>query len=189
MELPYVVTYKRPHFFKLESKMQGLTIIQAFDGQTAWQATPATDNKPQAMLPSHANSLRNQGKFDGPLIGYEDDGYNLELIGQEEIEGQNTYHLKLTQADDSLRAANGDFITHVYVDTASFLEMKITIQGDIEGNRFEVDLYPSDYKEIDGVKIAHTITTKMGSKVMAKQVFNKIELNIDIPDSEFMMPN
>ena len=187
VEFPFTIHQKRPGFFKIETSIQGLTIVQAYDGEMAWQINP-TSGGPQKMTSEQATSFRNQADFDGPLLGYKDMGFVAELVGKENIEGGEVYHLKLTVADDSLRIASGNLTTHVYLDAKSFLEIKMTIEGNIAGDSFEVDTYLSDYKDVGGLMIPHSIEAKMGGRTVSQMIMEKIELNVDIDDSIFKMP-
>ena len=187
VEFPFTIHQKRPGFFKIETTIQGLTIVQAYDGEMAWQINP-TIGGPQKMTSKQTTSFRNQADFDGPLLGYKDMGFVAELVGKEKIEDGEVYHLKLTIADDSLRIASGNLTTHIYLDAESFLEIKMTIEGSVAGDSFEVNTYLSDYKDVGGLMIPHSIETKMGGQTVSQMIMEKIELNVDIDDSIFKMP-
>jgi len=188
VELPFTIYQKRPSLFRMEATMGGQTVVQAYDGETAWAILPGSTGKPQKMPSMQAKAFRTQADFDGPLVGYEEAGFAAELVGKEKMDGSDVYHLKLTTTNDSLRAAVGDFITHIYLDAKSFLECKITIEGQTGGTVFKVDSYPVDYKEVGGIVIAHSIETKMGDQTVSRMVYDKIETNVDIDDSVFKMP-
>jgi len=187
VEFPFTIHQKRPSFFKIETTIQGMTMVQAHDGETAWQINP-TSGGPQKMTSEQTTAFRNQADFDGPLLGHKDMGFVTELVGKENIEGGEVYHLKLTIADDSLRVAAGNLTTHIYLNAESFLEIKMTIEGNIAGNSFEVDTYLSDYKEVGGLMMPHSIESKMGGQTVSQMIMEKIELNVDIDDSIFKMP-
>jgi outer membrane lipoprotein-sorting protein len=187
VEFPFTIHQKRPSFFKIETTIQGLTMVQAYDGEIAWQINP-TSGELQKMASGQATAFRNQADIDGPLLGHKDMGFVAELVGKENIEGTEVYHMKLTLADDSLRVASGNFTTHIYLDAESFLEIKMTIESGQEGNSFKVDTYLSDYKEVGGLTMPHLIETKMGGQTVSKMIMEKIELNVDIDDSIFKMP-
>ena len=187
VEFPFTIHQKRPSFFKIETTIQGMTMVQALDGETAWQINPATGEL-QTLTSGQATAFRNQADFDGPLLAHRDTAFVAELVGKEDIEDAKVYHLKLTIADDSLRVAAGNLATHVYLDAESFLEVKMTIEGNIEGNSFEVDTYLSDYKEVGGLMMPHSMDTRMGGQTVSHMIMEKIELNVDIDDSVFKMP-
>jgi len=187
VEFPFMIHQKRPGFFKIETTIQGLTIVQAYDGEIAWQINP-TSGGPQKMTSEQTTSFRNQADFDGPLLGYKDMGFVAELVGKENIESSEVYHLKLTIADDSLRIASGNLTTHIFLDAESFLEIKMTIEGNIAGDSFEVDTYLSNHKDVGGLMMPHLIESKMGGQTVSQMIMEKIELNVDIDDSIFKMP-
>lgn len=186
MEFPFILQQKRPDYFRLESTIQGMTIVQAYDGETAWQTSPLS-GEPQEMPSAQAKSFRNQADLDGPLVGYKEDGFTAELIGKEKVNGTDVYHLKFTKTNDSLSAVTGNFITHVYLDAKTFIETKITIEGHMGGNDFKVDTYLGDYKKVGGLLMHHSMETKLGGQTVSKMITKKIELNVDIDDSIFKM--
>ena len=51
-----------------------------------------------------------------------------------------------------------------------------------------VSSFMSDYKEVDGVMMAHAIETRTGGSPIAQIVINKVETNVEIEDSLFKMP-
>ncbi len=188
MEFPFTVQQKPPNLFRVDVSVQGIQVVQAFDGKTAWQISPQSGGKAEVMSPIQATTFRNQANFNGPLVDYKEMGFKAELVGKEEVEGTSVYHLKLAPKNDSVKALYGDFTTHIYVDADTFLEMKMTITGEMEGNAFEVDIYPSDYRKVDGLILPHSIEIKSGGQTITQQVIDKIELNVDVADSLFKMP-
>jgi len=188
MEFPFIIQQKRPSLFKLETTVQGLTMSQAYDGETAWAITPNSAGVPQKLPSIQTTAFRNQADFDGPLVGYKEMGYTAELIGKEKMEGSDVYHLRLAKSNKSADTNSVSFETHLYLDAGTFLEKKITIKGKVEGNTFEVDTYPGDYKEVGGIMTAHSLETKMGGKTVSKMIMETIEWNADIADSVFSMP-
>ena len=48
MEVPFSMVFKRPLQMRLEFTMQGMTAIQAYDGETAWSVMPMIQRSPCA---------------------------------------------------------------------------------------------------------------------------------------------
>ncbi len=187
-EFPFTIQQKRPDMIRIETSIQGTQVVQAFDGETGWQISPMSGGRPQKMSIGQAGAFRSQADFDGPLMGFDKAGYNIELVGKEDSEGTAVYHLKLSIADDSLRAAAGDIVTHVYLDAESFLEVRVSQQGDLNGTPLTVDSYFGDYREVGGLMMYHSLVTKMGGQTVSQLNIEKIELNVEIDDSVFQLP-
>jgi outer membrane lipoprotein-sorting protein len=181
MEFPFTNYVKRPGSMRIESLIQGQTFVMAYDGTTGWTINPFQGSPdPQKLPQDQVNELVDQADIDGQLVDYKKKGSTLEYIGKDEIEGSPVYKLKLTQKD-------GD-IKYLYLDQETGIELKetsIVKQGDKE---MEIDTYYSDYKEVNGVMIAHSMESRVGDQVGSQIVIEKVEVNVPVDDAMFAMP-
>lgn len=183
MEAPLVVEAARPKKVRVEFTVQGMTGIQAYDGQTGWMVMPFTGKKDPEALPSEqVKSMEDQADFDGPLVDYKEKGHTVEYLGKQEMEGSPVHAVKVTKK-------NGDIAT-LYLDADSFLELKVVGKTQVNGQEVEGETTFGDYKEVGGLVFAHTMESK--AKGMpgpgATMTFTKIELNPEIPADRFAMP-
>lgn len=106
-----------------------------------------------------------------PEIHYESLGYNLTAEGQEEIEGENAYALKIV-------TTNGIETTEYYsVNTG----LKIRTSSEQAG-----DITYGEYQEVDGIKIPSKMTISnamLPMPIEAKMVMAKFNEKLD--DSQF----
>ena len=94
MEMPLTVEFKRPNKARIEFSFQGMTGVQAFDGETGWFIMPfmgKTD--PEKMPPDQLKDIEDQADLDGPLVDYKKKGHKVELLGTDEVEGSEAYKL------------------------------------------------------------------------------------------------
>jgi outer membrane lipoprotein-sorting protein len=181
MEMPFTMYTKRPNKLRMEVSMQGMTMVQAFDGETGWDINPFQGSpEPKKMSDMQSKMFGQQADFDGFLIGYKDKGYKVEYMGEEDMEGTPAYHLVVT-VDDSTTV---DY----YIDTEYNLDLKYTVNAKVEGTPLSVDSYLGDYKEVDGVMTPFSMENKVNGQTRGQGVFEKVEYNVDIPDSLFVMP-
>jgi len=182
MEMPFTVEFKKPHRIRLEFTMQGMTAVQAFDGEIGWAILPFLGKtEAEEMAEDQVKQLKNQADFEGTLVDYKEKGHTVELIGQEEVDGTPAYKLKVTRADGDV-----DFL---YLDEEYFVEFKMEATREVQGNEVTVSTVLGDYKEVDGLLFAHSMEMAFGGGE-AQQVITieKIELGIDLPDERFAMP-
>jgi hypothetical protein len=181
MEFPFTRMAKRPNKLRMDSPIQGMDIVQAYDGETAWWVMPpmgATD--PQPMPEVQAQTMMQNSDMDGALIDYEAKGNTVELAGIENVGDKPAYKLNVTLADGSERSH--------FIDSESFLEVKISTMVNQMGQDMVVDSFFDDYMEIDGLQVWHTMTQKaMGQTSMELNV-ETLEFDIDMDDSMFEMP-
>jgi outer membrane lipoprotein-sorting protein len=98
VEAPFIVTVKRPNKVRMEFTFQGMTGVQAYDGETAWMLMPfmgRTD--PEVMPDDMAKDILDQADIDGALVDWQAEGHQVELMGKEETSGTETYKLKVTK--------------------------------------------------------------------------------------------
>jgi Outer membrane lipoprotein-sorting protein len=173
---------KRPDKVREEVGIQGLAQVQAYDGKVAWQVSPFEGRKdPQLMSAEDAKSLLVDADIEGPLVDYKAKGHKAELMGHDSVEGTDCYKVKLSMK-------NGD-VRYYYLDTDSYLELKLEIQTTVRGTLQETESYFGDYEQVEGVYFPFAIEqAQKGSSQRQKISVDKIEMNTPINDSRFAMP-
>jgi len=173
---------KRPDKVREEVGIQGLAQVQATDGKVAWQVSPFEGRKdPQLMSADDAKSLYVDADIEGPLVDYKAKGHKAELMGHDSVEGTDCYKVKLSMK-------NGD-VRYYYLDTDSFLELKLEIQTTVRGTLQETESYFGDYDQVGGIYFPFAIEqAQKGSSQRQKISVDKIEINVPIDDSRFAMP-
>jgi hypothetical protein len=181
VEFPITLIMKRPSRLRTEAEVQGMKLIQAFDGQQGWSITPwSGSSAPQYMTPDEIRIVKEQTDMEGPLYHWKEKGGKAELLGKEDMEGNQVYKIKLTKA-------SGD-IDISYIDAESFILLKTDSKVTIQGNETESESLYTNYKDLGGVLMATTITNKMKDQVISQLVIEKTELNLPVSDSLFMKP-
>ena len=182
MEAPITLEMVRPASMRMEFTFQGMTGVQAYDGETGWQIMPfAGSSEPEKMSEEEVKSVVDQADIDGPLVDYADKGHTLELLGTEEVDGTEVHKIKLVKK-------NGDE-TIMFLDTEYCLEIKSQSKTTMQGTEVEVEVSYGDYKEVAGVMMAHSITQAAAGGPGAMSItFEKIEANVDMPADRFAMP-
>lgn len=182
VEAPFTVVGMRPNKVRIEFTFQGMTGIQAFDGETAWMLMPFMGKtEPEPMPEDMAKEVREQADMDGPLVDYAAKGHQIELLGLEEIEGTQAFKLKLTKK-------SGD-VEFYYLDAEYFIPIKVEGSTEMQGRVVEFERTLSDYKEVDGLMIPHSIEERPKGAA-AGQVFTieAVEVNVPVEASVFRMP-
>jgi outer membrane lipoprotein-sorting protein len=181
-EAPFTMMFKRPDKSRLEFTFQGMTGVQAVDGDVAWQIMPFMGKTEAEEMPAdQAKLMKEQADFDGPLVNWEEDGNTIEYVGSEDMEGTQTHKLKVT-------LANGD-VRHYYLDADYFLPIKVEAKTMIQGQEQEIEVIYGDYKEVGGLMMAHSIENKAKGQPAGQVItIQTAEVNIDLPDEQFAMP-
>jgi outer membrane lipoprotein-sorting protein len=182
IEAPFTVMAKRPNMARIEFVFQGITGIQAYDGETAWQVMPFTGNTdPEEVPDDQAEDLWETADVDGPLVGWEESGHTVELLGMEETEGTQAYKLKVT--------LNTGSVQYYYLDSEYFVPIRMEGVREVQGRTVEFETIVSDYKEVGGLMIAHSIEARpKGAPAGQAVTIDLVELDIEMADSLFVMP-
>src|SRR5438132_1404188 len=101
--------------------------------------------------------------------------------GMDEVEGTDTYKLKVTLANGETR--------YFYMDTDYYVPIKIETKRIVRGNEIEFETVLGDYKEVAGWYMPYSIEVgAKGSQFKQKIAYDKIEANVPVDDSRFAMP-
>src|SRR5947208_15751466 len=173
---------KRPGKVREEFIIQGMAQIQAYDGKTGWQISPFNGRKdPDLMSQDDMKSLIVDGDIDGPLVDYKEKGHQAELVGHDSMEGTDCFKIKLSMK-------NGD-VRYYYLDTDSYLELKVEVQTTIRGALQESELYYGDYEQVNGIYYPLAVEqAQKGSSSRQQFSVEKIEQNVDLDDTLFAIP-
>ena len=182
MEAPVTMEMMRPSSMRMEFTFQGMTGIQGFDGSHGWMVMPFSGKTDPEPIPEDmAKEFKEQADFEGPLVDYKEKGSTVELLGKETVEGAETYKLKVTKKDGDVQVT--------YLDAEYFLPIKEASKRKIQGNDVEVETSLGDYKEVNGLKFAHSIEARAKGAPGAQTItVEKIEINPTIDPSRFQMP-
>lgn len=175
-------TWQNAGSIRQEASLQGLTVIQAYDGQNAWQINPFQGRKdPEKMSADDAKGLLDSADIAGPLFNYAGKGNKVEYLGTEDVDGTDAQKLKVT-------LKNGD-IKIIYLDPDQFLEIRILDQRRIRGELVETETDLGSYEQIAGVYFPFSI--EVGSKGSAKNqkvTIEKMDVNVDADARLFQLP-
>jgi hypothetical protein len=114
-------------------------------------------------------------------VDYKDKGHKVELLPEEELDGQKVQCLLVTLDTGNL------FLYYLNSETFRPVQTEGRIFLD-EAQMDSVSLY-SDYREVDGLLFPYALETRLKSQTEGrKMTVEKIELNPDIDDSRFAFP-
>ncbi len=183
LEAPFVWEWKRPNKMRIEFTLQGMTGVMASDGSSGWRIMPFMGKtEPERMTDEEFKEIEPQADFTGMLVDPEQKGYEIEYVGETDVEGTPAHKLKVT------RKATGD-VSYIYLDAEYFVEIRRETRRKVRDQVVEGETTIGDYKEVDGLMIPHSIASKVkGAPDGRTIVIEKAELGVEIPDERFRMP-
>jgi outer membrane lipoprotein-sorting protein len=170
MTMPITIQSKAPAYFKMEMDFQGKKFIQAYDGETAWMLNPFMGGSEPTKMDKEQSKEMSKQKFQDEFIDYEGKGHQVELAGTEEVDGAETYKVKMTK--------KGGDVVFYFFETENFVPIMIRSlmdSGPMKGQA--VETFMSDYQEVDGLMVAFTTEQKMGGNTVFSMTAEQIMFN------------
>ncbi len=182
-EFPTVAYIKKDGSMRSETEIQGLKIIQAYNGadSSGWSINPMQgDNKAHKMNDEQRKEMKDENRLESPLMDYKQKGHSAELLGKEDLEGDEVYKIMLTKK-------NGN-ITYYYIDAQTYMIWKEESKIKYQDREFTSETYFSNYVTQDGITSARTIENYNDGKVTMQMNIEKMEYNQKFDDQLFKMP-
>jgi len=148
------------------------------DGDLLWKVSDMTG--PEIIDDERKPMMLRQAKM-SPMLSVDEDYDSVECTGTEEFNGETCYVLVMK--------VEGEDPTYSYFSVESKLQVggKMTLVDPAQG-KMEIVSKISDYKEVGGVKFAHTTAALLpiGMTMMTK--IETMEVNSDIDKELFQLP-
>jgi hypothetical protein len=183
MDIPYTQYVKRPGLWLIEIQVQGMKIVQGYDGTNGWMLNPMMGSKKAEKTDdATTKSYRTNSLIGGKLMNIKEMGYTVELEGKEDLDGKEVFKIKLTDKD-------GDVTTY-FIDASSFLIIKNIAKVTRMGNEIISETTYSNYTKVNNVLIAFLSDQKLtGAQYDSQKItVDKVEINTNIDDKIFKMP-
>jgi outer membrane lipoprotein-sorting protein len=180
---PFNVELKRPMKMHMTLTVQNQTMVRVFDGTQGWANNPfAGKANPEAMSEDDLKNISEEADFDGPLIDYAKKSNKVELVGKDKVEDTEVWRLRLTTKSGDVR--------YYLFDAKTFVLLKWEGKRRAEGKEYPIESYFHDYRDVGGLKFAFEIDSgSSATDLTQKLVIDKIELNVNFPDSDFAKPS
>ena len=176
---PFTLVQQRPDRFRFEVQLPGFTYVEASDGETTWRLSQRSD-PPLSILDADAGTrlIEEWGGIGGPLLAADSAG--LEIVGKEEIDGTECFHLALTLPSGNRQ----DW----YLDAESHLPLRKVTQA-MHPRRGPYDRlwYYEGWARTEGLATPEYFEREDRQHVRAYEVIS-VELNIEIPEGHFAPP-
>ena len=130
-------------------------------------------SEPSVMPDEQVKATLRQLDLEGSFVNYEEKGTTVELIGTENVDGENCYNLKVTDKNN--------LITNYFISINTSFILKTSGKRVMNGEDIDVLTTYSNYKQnAEGFWFPYSISNMRGTTD-----FSKIDTNIPIDDSIF----
>jgi len=177
-EMPLEIWMKKPNKIRSVAKAQGQDVIEVFDGEKGYKVNPMTGSStPVEMSAEEVKRTLRNNTFENTLENDLKAG-QLMLLGEDAVNGKPVYKIK--------DVIDQGTVSNIFIDKATWLPAKQTIEITQGGMPMTIETYPSDYTEIDGIIMPMKTTTSVNGMEMVI-TFTKVEVDIPIEDSIFTL--
>ena len=173
---PITIYAERPNhvYTLLESEALG-KIENGTNGEVVWEMT--TMAGPVVKEGDEREEFLKDATFER-LVYWQDNFKSVETVGVEEVEGKSCYSIEMTPNWGNLE-------TYCY-DAESHLPVKVEMTVITQMGSIPMILYPSDYREVDGLLMSHKakMIVMQGERTITTTSFKH---NVDMTD-RFALP-
>jgi hypothetical protein len=174
----------RPGRIRQESTYQGLTQIQAWDGEKGWQVQPFEGRRePSLMSEDDAKPFRLAADLDGAFVDAKAKGHVLEYLGTEDVDGTIAHKLRV-------RLKWGGELT-VWIDPDTWMVIRDLQKSVVRGAEQEVETDYGDYEKVGGVFLPMSEESgprNSPTSARAKSVYDKAEASVAVSPDAFAIP-
>jgi outer membrane lipoprotein-sorting protein len=178
VEITYEAPNKARTLIRLDLSAYGgaeMVIDRRCDGKTAFEINSQTGEREIT-----GNQLQNMlnNNFPSPFLRYKEDGARVEVAGREKLGEKDVVVLTYTPKAGSA--------SRLYFDAGTWLLVRSVGKVSVSdtGDEIEQTTDPSDYRDVDGVKLPFTLTMSNPSQSLVIRL-EKIEHNKPIDDAIF----
>lgn len=180
MDLSFTQAMKRPMKYRMDMSFQGMSMVSAFDGTTAWSKNPMAGNKVEKAPESEVKRMAEQADLDGVLINSKEKGYKLELVGTEDIDGSTAYKIKVTDKDNE--------VSHMFIDATTWLEIMWSKNISMMGQEADVEIMMSNYQDVGGVQMPMLMEIRSEGQTVMSMTYSNPKVNVPLSDDRFAFP-
>lgn len=176
MTLPGTVIGDSDQRERTDIAFNGMEIVQAYDGTTAWALSPPQGITTPTKLTGAQAEEASSKEFLDEMIDYKARGFEISLEDDETIGGTAYTKIKLVK--------KGGKEAFYFFDKETNL-MAVKRETGLQGT---LDSHYSEYQDVDGVKVPMKIEVKSGGFTVQSITISKTEMNVPVTDDMFAFP-
>ncbi len=181
-EVPFITIRARPDKVYNEATIEGMKVIQAFDGTTGWVVEPWLSEEPRELTEDELANVMRTSEIDSDLFNWRRRGRELHLVGVETFEGREVYKLELFISEE--------YNYLYYLDTETFLITKIVNRSmSPSGDLLEGETKIVDYMRVNDIMFPARTEFRFGGQLQMINLVEEIQINPPIDDRIFSIPN
>ncbi|RDK85262.1 outer membrane lipoprotein-sorting protein [Marinirhabdus gelatinilytica] len=191
MQLPVTLIQTKSGKQLVGAEIQGQMFYQmVYDGETLWKTNQQTFEAEKNDAETTENYKLTIADFPDPFLNYKEKGYKIELMGQQMVEGTETFKIKLEKKPKMFNDIQEPNIEYYYFEKENFVPILVEKNVMIGPNTSQLGTTKlSDYREVEGIYFPFSIIEGVQGNPDAQPiVIKEIEVNPELDDSIFDFP-
>lgn len=182
MDLPLTTQIINGKAMRTDVIVMSAPVTNCYNNGKGWKINPyAGAETATEVTGAELSDFKAQSSLANQLMDYKARGHQVEMQGEETVDGIKTFKIKLTNKDDGK-------VTTYFIAKPDYTLIKSVGTREIQGEEIEVETFYSDLKEIGGVKFFMFRSSRIEGQEFQGIKLDKIELNIKIDEKIFEMP-
>jgi hypothetical protein len=190
MEIPLEIVRLKDGRQMTVITFQGQELKQGvYDGEVLWSTNMMTQKAEKSDAETTEIFKKEINDFPDAFLDYQKKGYEVEFMGKEDLNGTETFKLKLTKEPLTIDGEEVEDVSYYFFETDNYVPIAVQQeikQGEAKGVIAETTF--SDYQEVDGLYMPFTMTQGIKGQGGQPITMDTIELNPTVDDSEFVYP-
>jgi hypothetical protein len=181
IQFPFTSYAKAPNRYRFVVPQNGKQYVQGFDGNSGWKMDGfKNETIPTLLTGKAARAMANEAdvELEDASIDYRHKGHQAVLLGKDTVKGKTCFKVKFTRKD-------GDTETCYFDDQNFAIVMKRAVSKNVEMGGALLDIFYSDYRDIDGVRIPFKIVHESNGQMILTITINKVVINEPLGDNDF----
>lgn len=177
MSGPLTLYRKEPNKMRIDTEIMGKVMTTAYDGETAWWTNPTT-GATEELSGEQADQIIRESMGSDSILNPEKNGITYTYKREEKVYDKDCIVLEQTFSD-------GQTVT-LYIDAKTYLPyVKKQTAATQMGVGATTYTFLSDYKDVGGMKVAHTTKVFHGGQEAVTMTITEIKFNTGLEDSLF----
>ena len=181
IQFPFTSYAKAPNRYRFVVPQNGKQYVQGFDGSSGWKMDGfKNETIPTLLTGKAALAMANEADVEpeDALIDYRNKGHRAVLLGKDTVKGKSCFKVKFTRK-------NGDTETCYFEDGTFAMVMKKAVSKNVEMGGALLDIFYSDYREVEGIRIPFKIVHESNGQMILTITIDKVVINEPIDDKDF----
>jgi len=183
MNFTFTSFSKTPDLYKYSASLNGVSYVQSYNGKQGWKIDAFNkETKPTELWGTDAVKMANEAdvELESPFINYKKKGNKIMLEGTDTVDSKICFSIKLVRR-------NKETETYFFSKENFELVTKRSVSKNVEMKNALIDIFYSDYRDENGVKIPFKSISKVNGQTILTSTIEKVEINVPLDDGIFRL--